>query len=57
MSEQEVHSSVPQRIVFGIARNEGVIPSPIHSRLKRRSGDECLSQPQSIGDSPLKKFG
>lgn len=44
MTEQEVHSSVAQRIIIKFLTNEGVKPSEILTRLKAQFGDSTLSQ-------------
>jgi hypothetical protein len=44
MTEQEVHSSVAQRIIIKFLSNEGVKSSEIFTRLKAQFGDTTLSQ-------------
>jgi hypothetical protein len=46
MAEQEVPSSVAQRIIIKFLTKEGVIPSEIFTMLQAQFGDECLSQPR-----------
>jgi hypothetical protein len=46
MTDQEVPSSVAQRIIIKFLTKEGVIPSEIFTRLQAQFGDECLSQPR-----------
>jgi hypothetical protein len=46
MAEQEVPSSVVQRIIIKFLTKEDVIPSEIFTRLQAQFGDECLSQPR-----------
>jgi len=44
MTEQEVHSSVAQRIIIKFLSNEGVKSSEVFTRLKVQFGDTALSQ-------------
>ena len=46
MSEQEVASSVAQRIIIKFLTKEGVKPSEILTRLKAQFGDATLSRTQ-----------
>jgi hypothetical protein len=46
MAEQEVPSSVAQRIIVKFLTKEGVIRNEIFTRLQAQFGDECLSQPR-----------
>jgi hypothetical protein len=46
MAEQEVPSSVAQRIIIKFLTKEGVIPFEIFTRFQKQFGDECLSQPR-----------
>jgi hypothetical protein len=44
MAQQEVPSSVAQRLIIKFLMKEAVIPSEIFTRLQAQFGDECLSQ-------------
>jgi hypothetical protein len=44
MVEQEVPSSLAQRIIIKFLTTEDVTPSEIFTRLQAQFGDECLSQ-------------
>ncbi|KAJ8946264.1 hypothetical protein NQ318_004633 [Aromia moschata] len=46
MSEQEVHTSVAQRIIVRFLANEGVKSNEILTRLRVQFGDDTLSQTQ-----------
>ncbi|KAJ8946771.1 hypothetical protein NQ318_018980 [Aromia moschata] len=46
MSEQEVHTSVAQRIIIRFLANEGVKSNEILTRLRAQFGDDTLSQTQ-----------
>jgi hypothetical protein len=46
MVEQEVSSSVAQRIIIKFLMKEGATPSEIFTRLQAQFGNECLSQPR-----------
>jgi hypothetical protein len=49
MADQEVPSSVAQRIIIKFLTKEGVIPYEIFIRLQAHFGDEYLSQPRVFG--------
>jgi hypothetical protein len=44
MTEQDVPSSVAQRLIIKFLMKEGIIPSEIFTRLQALFGGECLSQ-------------
>jgi hypothetical protein len=57
MAEQEVPSSVAQRIIIKFLTKEGAIPSEIFTRLQAQFWDECLSQPRVFSWAKLFREG